>query len=123
MALGDLTKQLAGQAFDALRPSEQPAPAGPTAENPQAVMLGQLQAMQKALKEDEELVVEIHLGSEKFRALEFFVPGAQVVVVRGVDCDRQPARLIARADNLQMVCRVVKAQNPVRIGFVAPRSR
>ena len=52
MALGDLTKQLV---LDAMR---QPDPA-PVAEsgNVGATILGQLQAMQKALKEDQELLV------------------------------------------------------------------
>jgi len=44
--------------------------------------------MQKALKEDEELVVLFHSGAEKIRVLEIFVPSWQVAVLKGLDADR-----------------------------------
>jgi type II secretory pathway component HofQ len=71
MALGDLTKQLASQA---IRNAVNPPAAPPRPDNSGTAMLAQVQAMQKALKEDEELIVLFHAGGETVRVLEFFFP-------------------------------------------------
>ena len=121
MALGDLTKQIAEQA---IRNAVNPPPAPPRPDHPGAVMLAQVQAMQKALKEDEELVVLFHAGGETVRVLEFFFPSWQVAVLTGVDKDKSVTRAIAAVESLQLVCRVAKAPpsaTPVRIKFVTPR--
>ena len=52
MAFVDLTKQLAQQALQSAM--SDPPPASPSSDNAGAVMLNQIGAMQKALKEDEE---------------------------------------------------------------------
>ena len=121
MALGDLTKQLASQAIrNAVNPP--PAPARP--ENPGTAMLAQLQAMQKALKEDEELVMSVYAGGETVRVLEVYLPSWQVAVLTGLDKDRSIARVIAAVESLQLVCKVSKPvppATPVRIKFVTPR--
>ena len=124
MALAELTKQLAQQALlSATSPAKEPAPPAPK-ESVCAVILAQINAMQKALKEDEELVVLFQSGAEKIRVLEIFVPSWQVAVLKGLDADRNPARIVSPAELLQLVCRVVKAPpgvKPARVGLIAPK--
>ena len=126
MALSDLTKQFAEQA---IRNATTKTAAPPPAENLGAAILGQLQAMQRALKEDEELVVLLQAGGVSLRALEFYFPSWQVAVVTGIDNDRSDTnvtRVVAPVESLQLVCRVVKAPppaKPTRIGFVAPKPK
>ena len=90
MALGDLTKQLASQA---IRNAVNPPAAPPRPDNPGTAMLAQVQAMQKALKEDEELIVLFHAGGETVRVLEFFFPSWQVAVLTGIDKDKSVTRV------------------------------
>jgi hypothetical protein len=122
MALGNLTKQIAEQA---IRNAVNPPPAPPSRPDTLgATMLAQVQAMQKALKEDEELLVLFHAGAETVRVLEFFFPSWQVAVLTGVDNARSTARVISAVESLQLVCKVTKAAPgaaPARIKFVTPR--
>ena len=141
MALVDLTKQLGQQALkasvkdvlDSLRPADaaqvseslatakQPAAPG---ENVCAIVLGQIQAMQKALKEDEELVVLLHNGLETMRVLEVYVPAWSVAVLTGIDGERNVTRVIGPAANLQLICKVMKVQagaKPVKVALIAPK--
>jgi hypothetical protein len=123
MALGDLTKQLASQA---IRNAVNPPAAPPRPENAGTAMLSQVQAMQKALKEDEELMVLFHAGAETVRVMEFFFPSWQVVVLTGADNDKSLTRVISAVESLQLVCKVTKmppGAAPARIKFVTPRER
>lgn len=124
MALGDLTKQLAAEALrSATAPA--PSPAAPDG-SLHSVILGQVQAMQRALKEDEELVVLCHTGGETVRVLEFFSPTAQVLVMSGTDANRNTARVISAVESVQLVCKVMKVPppaKPARISFIAPRTK
>src|ERR1700681_4286647 len=113
MALGDLTKQLV---LAAMRQPDQP----PVADsgNVGATILGQVQAMQKALKEDQELVVLCNTGGETIRVLEVFFPSWQVAVLTGVDSSKNMARVISPVDSIELVCKVVKAPGkPTRLNF------
>ena len=125
MALAEFTKQLAQQALlTATAPVKEPATPAPK-ENVCAVMLGQINAMQKALKADEELLVLFRSGAEEIRVLEIFVPSWQVAVLNGLDANRNPARVVSPAELLQLVCKVVKAPpgvKPARVGLIAPKS-
>ena len=90
MALGELTKQLAQQAFsnqmkDVL--DAKPGSPAPT-DNVGSTILGQIQAMQNALKEDQELLILVSAGAELIRVLEVFAPSWRVVVLTGV-CDAE----------------------------------
>jgi hypothetical protein len=128
MALADFTKQLAQQALlSATSPAkEPPAPAPKEKESVCAVILGQINAMQKALKEDEELLVLFESGAERIRVMEIFVPTWQVVVLKGLDADRNPARVVSPAERLQLICKVVKAApgvKPARVGLIAPKPK
>jgi hypothetical protein len=131
MALSDLTKQFAEQAIRNVA-SKAAAPPPPPADNLGATILGQVQAMQRALKEDEELVVLLTAGGEVLRVLEFFLPSWQVAVVTGTNNDRPDpndksvTRVLSPVALLQLVCRVVKVPlpgKPGRIGFVAPKPK
>lgn len=134
MALRSLTKQIAQQALlDSLRPADAAQvseslktnrPAAASGENVCAVILGQIQAMQKAVKEDEELVVLLHNGLETIRVLEIYVPSWNVAVLTGIDSERNLTRVIAPSDNLQLICKVMKVQagaKPVKVTLIAPK--
>jgi hypothetical protein len=124
MALGDLTKQLAEQA---IRSVTEPKPAAPPPPHSKgADLVAQVQAMQKALKEDEELLVLFHAGGETVRVHEFFFPSWQVAVLTGTATDKSVTRVISPVDSLQLVCKVTKAPPsamPARIRFVTPKPK
>jgi hypothetical protein len=128
MALADLTKQLAQQAILSATGGPKSEAAAPAAAAPGAgpVFLAQIQAMQKAIKEDEELVVTWTGGAEKIRVMEIFLPSPGVAVLSGIDPNRQTARVVSAVEALQVVCRVVKAApgaKPVRIGLVVAKPK
>ena len=84
------------------------------------------ESMQKALKEDEELVVLLHHGTESIRVMEVFAPSRQVAVLSGTDPDRNLTRVIAAVESLQLVCKVMKVQpgtKPVRVGLITPKPK
>jgi|ERR1035438_656226 uncharacterized protein (UPF0218 family) len=123
MAFVGLTKQLAQQAIQSA--IQDPAPAAPTADNPGAVMLNQVGAMQKALKDDEELVVYLQ-GAEKIRVMEIFLPSAQVAVLTGIDANRVVTRVVSAVSALQLLVRTGKVQpgsKAVRLNLVMPKSK
>src|SRR6476469_8484853 len=123
MAVGEFTKQIAQQAIMSAT-SKEPAAAAPApaaTENVGAVILGQIAAMQKALKEDEELVVTFQSGGERIRVMEIFTPSRYLAVLSGQDADRNVTRVISPVDAVQLVCKVMKAPagaKPVRVGLV-----
>jgi hypothetical protein len=143
--IGALTKQLAQQAIgegvkdmmDSLRPPDlasisesliggPKAGAPPQEENTAAIIISQIQAMQKACKEDEELMVLVHSGLETLRVLEFFVPSWKIVVLTGIDTDKRITRIISPAEQLQFVCKTVpvpESAKPTRIRFIAPKPK
>ena len=131
MAIGTFTKQLAQQALgnsaknmiDSLSdaPKKETVPANPeSAEAIGATILGEVKAMQNALKDDAELVAVVHAGDTALRVLEFYSASPQVMVMIGADADRNVTRIIARADTVRLTCKVVKVQpdvKPARIVF------
>jgi len=143
MGLGDLTKQIAGQALrdsaqgmlEALRPPElssiaealtgaKPAMPPGQADNLGATILGQIGAMQKALKEDEELVILSSAGPEVLRILEIFLPTWRVVVLTGIDTAKAITRVVSPVEQLQLTCKVMKAPaevKPARVKIIAPK--
>ena len=124
MALGEIAKQLAQHAL-----ADQVAPAPSAAAQPDsagAIMLEQIQAMQKACKEDEELVVLVRSGAETIRVFEFIVPSWQVLVLAGVDEAKNTTRVVSTPDCTQLVCRIMKVRppgKPARVGFRIPKSK
>src|SRR5690348_8969216 len=130
MALVELGKQLAQQALtDAITGKEkekEPAPGAAPAGNTGMVIFGQIHGMQKALKEDEELVVMFQSGVERIRVMEIFLPAPNVAVVTGTDANRNVTRLISPVDALQLLCKVMKApagSKPIRVSLVTPKPK
>jgi len=130
MALVELGKQLAQQALtDVITGKDKEKEAPPPAAAPVhtgLVIFGQIQAMQKALKEDEELVVLFQSGVERIRVVEIFLPSPAVAVVTGTDANRNLTRVIAPVDSLQLLCKTMKAPagaKPIRVNLVTPRAK
>lgn len=134
MALGNIAKQIAQQAIgnqvkEVLGTHETPAPEktpvpGSPAENISGVMLAQLQAMQKAIKENEELVVFVRHGNETLRVLEVFVPSPQVLVLGGIDSQNNVTRVICGAASVQLTCKVLKIEPNAKataLRFLVPK--
>ena|SRR5436305_1520670 len=131
MAFGNLTKQLAAQALgntvDTVldsRAEKQTSPAQP--ENLCATIVGQIQAMQKALKEDQELILLYQAGAERIRVFEIYVPSQQVLVLSGTDNEKNMTRVISPVESVQLVCKVMKVQpgaKPTRVSFIAPKPK
>ena len=124
MALGEFTKQIAQQALLSATTKDPAPPAPAQGENIGAVILGRVAAMQKALKEDEELVVTFQSGAERIRVTEIFTPSRHCAVLTGLDADHNVTRVISPADVLQLVCKVMKAPagaKPIRVALVVPK--
>ena len=123
MAFGEIAKQLAQQA---LVDQVAPKPASPAQlDNPGAIMLGEIQAMQKACKEDEELVVLVRSGAETVRVFDFIVPAWPVLVLAGLDEAKNTTRVVSCAESVQLVCKVMKVQppaKPARVRFRIPKA-
>lgn len=126
MALGELTKQFAKQAIsdqvtdllDSGKP-KQPESLG-------QIILAQVQAMQRACKEDQELAVLFNAGSETIRVVELYVPSAQLLVLTGHDPNRNLTRIISTPESIQLVCKVLTVQagaTPSRINFLLPKPK
>jgi len=137
--LGALTKELAKQVVggqvdkvvDSLKSSdtskagETPKAVTPPEAGVGAIILGQLQAMQNVLKDDQELVVQCATGLETLRVLEIFVPGWKVAILTGHDANKTTTRFICPLEALQLTCKptpVAAGEKPVRIRFIAPKS-
>ncbi|MBS1876911.1 MAG: hypothetical protein JSU00_27100 [Acidobacteria bacterium] len=143
MGLGDLTRQFAQEAIksstkdmlDSLRPPELAGiadalagnkPSAPPAisDNVGATILGQIQAMQKALKEEDELVLLCESGVETLRILEIFLPSWRVAVLTGIDAEKTVTRVVCPVDHLRLVCKVMRAPanvKPARVRIIAPK--
>ncbi len=128
MALADLTKQLAKEAFLQATKDPPPAPAAPPAAppsaDPGAVLFGHIHGWQKNLKEDEELVVWFANAGEKLRVMEIALPTPRMAVLSGHDADRNLTRVITPVEALQLVAKVAKVPaggKPARVGLVMPK--
>jgi len=82
--------------------------------------------MQKALKPEEELVIQFNAGTETIRILDIYAPSWRVIVLAGMDSEKNITRIISHADNLQLVCKVMKSrtpEKPVRVSITTPKSK
>ena len=128
MAFAEITKQLAKEALlSATSATKDPPPAhAPVMENPGAVIFGQVHGMQKALKEDEELVLWLTSGGEKLRVMEIFLASPKVAVLSGHDSERNLTRVISPVEALQLVAKIVKTApgaKPARVNLVMPKAK
>ncbi|MCW5979468.1 MAG: hypothetical protein KIT09_15430 [Bryobacteraceae bacterium] len=130
MGLGDLTKQLAKEAFSAQVEEVIGSPRGPEppgAPEPLAsVIMSQVQAMQNALKDDHELLVLCTAGKETVRVFEMFSPSPRLLVLTGIDAERSLTRVISAADGVQLVCKPIPVKDgakAVRLRFMTPKAK
>ena len=124
MALADLTKQLAQQAL--LSATKEPAPAPPQLDNPGGTILSQIAAMQRVLKDDEELIVQCQCAGETIRVVEIFLPSPHIAVISGTDANRGFTRVVAALASLQLLCRTARVQpdaKPLRVGLFTPKPK
>jgi hypothetical protein len=129
VSLGEITKQIAKQALgEQVKEALGTAP-GATAEAPEtpaAVIFAQLNAMQNALKPEQELVVHCGLGPDRIRVVEIFAPSAQVLILTGFDAQQNITRVIASASSLQLTCKpstVAPGGKATRLRLVTPRPK
>ena len=95
-------------------------------ENIGAVILGQIQGMQRALRDDQELVVLFHAADETLRVLEIFVPSLHVLVLAGIDAEQNVTRVVIPAENAALVCKIMKVADgaaPIRVNVLSPRPK
>ena len=140
MALGNLGKVLADQAIEATKRNVLGSLVGPeptkAAESTPAktagveigpIILGQLQGMQKSLRDDQELRVEFYTGTETIHVLEIFVPTPQVFVLSGTDSSREHAvRVVTPAASATFTTRIAKVEGgktPLRLSILTPRPK
>lgn len=125
MALGEFTKQIAQQALLSATTASKEAPAAP-ADPTAAAILAQIAAMQKQLKEDEELLVLFQQGQERIRVMEIYVPSPHLFVLIGLDANRALTRVVTAAAALQLICKTAKVApgaKPMRVGLVNQRPK
>ncbi len=131
MNIGAITKQLAQEALgsqvkelmDTVRP---PETAPPDPDNVAAAVMGQVHAMQAALKEDQELMVQCTVGAAVLRVVEIYAPSPKLLVLTGLDADRAVSRIVAPAESVQLVCKPLAAKpdsKPLRIRLVAAKPK
>ncbi len=125
MAFTELTKQLAQQAIlSATSGPEKKDPPAPAADQSGLVIFGEIQAMQRALREDEELMVTFVAAGERLRVTELFLRSPQVMIVSGQDSTRGLTRVITPVASLELLCKTVKVAagaRPVRVALVTPK--
>ena len=125
MAIIDLTKQLAKEAFLSAT-KDPPAPAPAPGDNVGAIVFGQIHGLQKALKDDEELVVWFANAGEKLRVMEIFLPSPRLAVLSGHDAQHNLTRVISPVEALQLVVKVMKVPpgaKASRVGLVMPKAK
>jgi hypothetical protein len=141
MTIGSIGKALANQAMestkntvlDAVRTSDPPrSTERPTEQHKPAVagsdtgaaIVAQIQAMQRPLREDQELAVLLRAGEEMLRVNEIFVPNPEVLVFAGVDSQGNVTRVISPVNAAQVVCKILKVTpgaTPSRVNVLTPR--
>ena len=88
--------------------------------------MGQIHSMQKALMDDEELVVWFSDAGGRLRVMEIFLPSPKLAILSGHDGDRNLTRVISPVDALQLVVKVMKVaagSKPARVGLVMPKAK
>jgi hypothetical protein len=88
------------------------------------LLLRQLQSMQKALKDDQELHVTCAAGKDSVRVLEVYVPAWPLLVITGANAEKAIVRVVTHAETAQFICKVVKVPadvKPARINCILPK--
>jgi hypothetical protein len=134
MTIGGLGKVLANQAIESTKktvmdavndPPKTPKPVETSAPvDVGAIIVGQIQAMQRPLRDDQELSVMFRAGDEMLRVTEILVPNAQVLIFVGADAAGHVTRVISPVDMAQVVCKVMPVAagaGPVRVNVLTPK--
>ncbi|HWF08858.1 MAG TPA: hypothetical protein VG297_10355 [Bryobacteraceae bacterium] len=142
MTIGSLGKVLASQAIestkatvlDAVMPADpkkpepakspEPRPAAAPTPDTGSAIVAQIHAMQRPLKDDQELAVLFRAGDEMLRVNEIFVPNPEVLVFAGVDSHGNVTRVITPADAAQVICKILKVPpgaTASRVNVLTPR--
>jgi hypothetical protein len=140
MNIGSIGKTLANQALDTAKnsvldavrtPAAKPAEQKPGESRPSpgasdtgAAIVSQIQAMQRPLKEDQELAVEFRAGNDMLRITEIIVPNPEVLVFAGLDAAGNITRVISPVNAAQVVCRILKVAagaTAMRVNVLTPR--
>jgi hypothetical protein len=139
MTIGSIGKVLANQAIDTAKNTVKDAvlqPDAPKVATPQppaqqsaspdtgGLIVAQIQAMQRPLKEDQELAVTFRAGNEMLRVTEIFVPSAHILVFAGLDPAGHVTRVITPVDAAQVICKVMPVSpgaNPIRVNVLTPK--
>ena len=129
MGIGEITKQFAQQAIgDAIAGPETPTAASVTPpaapEGLGATIVGELNAMQKGMKDDQELIVTCTVGNETLRVRDIYAPTWRVAVITGTGYDKSLTRVICAFETLQLVCKPSAVQaggTPLRVRIVTPK--
>ncbi len=127
MSIVNLTKQLAEQTISKqIKNAVDPTPEKIEKPEPSygELLIGQLQSMQKALKEDQELNITCAAGNETVRVLEIYVPAWPLLVMTAANSEKNIVRVISHAQAAQFTCKVVKVPaeaKPARLNFVLPK--
>jgi hypothetical protein len=142
MNLGSIGKVLANQAMETTKKSVIDAVTGPetkarpvdttTAPKPAAgldigaIILGQIQAMQRPLREDQELQVSLGAAHDVLLVSEVFVPHSAVLVFSGLDNEGRVTRVIMPADRVQLMCKIMAVAPGAtarRVTIIPPKPR
>ena len=142
MGIGNIGKLLANQALETTKKSMIESVMGSDAAKPAApdaakalpvatfdvgsIITGQIQAMQRPLRDDQELQVSVSTAHEVLRINEIFVPNSAVLVFSGLDSLGNITRILTPADQVQLVCKIVNlpAGTPAkRVNVLTPRPR
>jgi hypothetical protein len=132
MTIGSIGKALANQAMESTKntvldtvrtPAAEHKPAAAVSDTGAAIV-AQIQAMQRPLKEDQELAVLFRAGEEMLRVNEIFVPNPEVLVFAGVDLQGNVTRVVSPVNAAQVVCKILKVTpgaTPSRVNVLTPR--
>ncbi len=112
MALGEIAKQLAQHALTDRIVSEPSNTV--SSDSAGSIMLREIQAMQNACKDDEDLLVLFGSGPERIRVFDFIVPSWPVLVMAGIDEAKNTTRVVSVAESVQLVCKVMKLLPPAK---------
>lgn len=129
MNIGAITKQLATEALgNAVKEAIEgpPPPAEISPDNLSGLIMSQIQAMQNALKDDQELVVHCTAAQVSIRVQDIFAPSPRLLVLTGVDGNGVMARIVSPAEAVQLVARptgVKAGARALRIRFITPRQK
>jgi hypothetical protein len=141
MTIGNLGKALASQAIESTKASvldavmpdtkkPEPPKAAESKPLPSAALdtgsaiIQQIQAMQRPLKDDQELAVLFRAGDDTLRVSEIIVPNLEVLVFAGLDQQGNITRVITPPNAAQVVCKIRKVSpgsTALRVNILTPR--